>query len=373
MEICVVDDSRVVTAQVQHLMAEASLGNAVVFNAAEEALCWCLANKPPVVLADFSMPGLDGLEFLKCLKRNPGTAGTSVGIMSGWETTTLRKRAAEAGASGVISKPLDEDEFRAFMLMLKGAALEARAHLHSEVQAIAPEVLFPNPHGDLQTVRLSRLIHEASSTFPLGRVANRGLLRRVMWLLAETHCAQGQEPEVLDAALRRTLRLMTSRRPLEPMPSWAVADARRASARKALAGAALELVSAREPDALKCCAQMVFFSGECWDGSGGPLGMRGIAIPHSARVFSLARRFVDLADARPEPVRMSGDGGCRDILDAVQSASGHEFDPSLVRALEGIAQGALHAPTPGNSPSTGLASSVSHAPLLSSDNGLVRR
>ena len=72
--------------------------------AVEEARRW----RPDVVLADVSMPGLDGWQVCEALRADARTARTPVLIMTAWATPDLERRAKEGGAAGFLVKPFDE-------------------------------------------------------------------------------------------------------------------------------------------------------------------------------------------------------------------------------------------------------------------------
>lgn len=332
-DICVVDDSPVVTGQVLRLLKAVGLGDAKVFNESDTALQWCLEHTPPVVLLDYSMPQMDGLEFLRRLKQHPRAGSAAVAMMTGWETPSLRKRALEEGAVAVISKPFGGREFQDFVLALKASA-ERPVKLEAE-ESFPDHEAHWTVRDERNTFELSRLLHEFALCSPPLICSNRHILRRVALAMAP---ACGLSPEavgVLDAALRRKLRLSKS-------PLMAEADEHDRAALESrvaeLAQSALALLAAREDDALKVCAQMVVFGQERWDGSGTPLGTRGLAIPVASRLFSVANQFCMLVPpavfaASPVPVQL--------LLDVMEAGAGKEFDPSMVRVLRDVAPAVL--------------------------------
>ena len=331
--ICVVDDSPVVTTQVLRLLGAVGLVDAKVFNEPDTALQWCLANTPPVVLLDYSMPQMDGLEFLRRLKRHPQSACSVVAMMTGWETPLLRKRALEEGAVAVIAKPFGGREFQDFVLALKAAA-EGGVKFEAKAGSQELETQWPL-RDERNTFELSRLLHEFTLCNPPLICSNGSVLRKLVLSMARACDMEPVAVGVLDAALRRTLRLgMTPFTPDGDDLDREALDRRLGD----LARAALELLPAREDDALKMCAQMVVFGQERWDGSGWPLGSRGLAIPLAARVFSVANQFAllvspDLGADRPVPVNL--------LLDVMDAGAGKEFDPAMVRALRVVASAVL--------------------------------
>lgn len=64
------------------------------------------AFRPQVILTDFMMPGMDGVEFVRRLKRNEKTRSIPV-LMLTAEATGLGESAARAaGCDGFMPKPI---------------------------------------------------------------------------------------------------------------------------------------------------------------------------------------------------------------------------------------------------------------------------
>ncbi len=60
---------------------------------------------PDVVFMDINMPGVDGLEMVRYLRRDPLTAQLPVVIVSAEDQISAQKAAKEAGANYYIVKP----------------------------------------------------------------------------------------------------------------------------------------------------------------------------------------------------------------------------------------------------------------------------
>lgn len=109
MKTClVVDDSRVIRKVARRILEE--LG----FDVAEagdgmEAMAWCRTAMPEVILLDWNMPLMDGLEFLRELRKAPD-GGDPVVIFCTVENDLEHiVLALEAGADEYIMKPFDGD------------------------------------------------------------------------------------------------------------------------------------------------------------------------------------------------------------------------------------------------------------------------
>jgi excisionase family DNA binding protein len=83
---------------------------------------------PHAVLLDVYMPGIDGLEVCRRLKKNPATKDVQVYVVSGAFTSALEQKALEAGAVKCLPKPIDAKQVLSLMYPARGGELEARAH-----------------------------------------------------------------------------------------------------------------------------------------------------------------------------------------------------------------------------------------------------
>lgn len=77
---------------------------------------------PDLILLDILMPGLSGFDVCEALKSNPATQGIPVIFVTGTATEAEVQRAAQLGALGVYTKPLNPDQ----ILPAVASAIHAR-------------------------------------------------------------------------------------------------------------------------------------------------------------------------------------------------------------------------------------------------------
>jgi two-component system chemotaxis response regulator CheY len=102
----VVDDSRVIRKVSRRILEDlgfevAEAGDGV------EAMAWCGAVLPDVVLLDWQMPQMDGLEFLRRLRGLPGGDAPKVIFCTVENEIERIREALDAGADEFIMKPFD--------------------------------------------------------------------------------------------------------------------------------------------------------------------------------------------------------------------------------------------------------------------------
>ena len=109
MRTClVVDDSRVIRKVARRILDE------IGFEVAEaadglEALAWCRAAMPDAILLDWNMPAMNGIEFLRRLRGEPGGDGPVVVFCTVENDLAHIREALSAGANEYIMKPFDGD------------------------------------------------------------------------------------------------------------------------------------------------------------------------------------------------------------------------------------------------------------------------
>lgn len=118
----VVDDSKVIRKVARHILE--SMAFAVEEAAdGQEALTFCRVNRPDVILLDWNMPVMSGMEFLGAFNDlDFGQAERPRVVFCTTENSIDHIRAAiEAGADEYVMKPFDHDTLQ-MKLQLIGAA-----------------------------------------------------------------------------------------------------------------------------------------------------------------------------------------------------------------------------------------------------------
>ena len=72
MDIVIVDDAPITIALLKKLVAQLPECRPVAFTRAVEGLEWCAANDPDLVIVDYMMPEIDGIEFARRFRALPG-------------------------------------------------------------------------------------------------------------------------------------------------------------------------------------------------------------------------------------------------------------------------------------------------------------
>ena len=111
MKILVTDDSRVMRQIVIRTLRQAGYDDHHIIQAedGQEAFPMVGSEKPDLVLSDWNMPEMTGIECLEALR----ASGSQVpfGFVTSEGSPEMREKAANAGALFLIAKPFNEDTF----------------------------------------------------------------------------------------------------------------------------------------------------------------------------------------------------------------------------------------------------------------------
>jgi two-component system phosphate regulon response regulator PhoB len=176
-----------------------------VFGRGDSALAGIRSVPPDLVLLDLMLPGLDGLEICRMLKREARTAGIPLVMLTAKGEETDRIVGLELGADDYIPKPFSTREV---VLRIKAILRRQRADGdgYGERLEAGRLQLYPADHRlevDGHEVPLTatefRLLHFLMSR--VGRVQNRGQLLTEVWSYTE-----GVDSRTVDTHVRRLRR-----------------------------------------------------------------------------------------------------------------------------------------------------------------------
>lgn len=72
----------------------------------EEALQMIRANQPDLVVLDYMMPDMDGIDVCRAMRADPATAGIPVLMLTARTDLGIHEKALNAGATAFMNKPV---------------------------------------------------------------------------------------------------------------------------------------------------------------------------------------------------------------------------------------------------------------------------
>lgn len=108
LNVLVVDDSIIMRRNIKKYLT--CLGHNIIGEAKDgnEALLFCEEEKPNLITMDISMPGANGIEIIKKIKKL--NKYFSIIMITAYGHNKILKEALNAGAEGYILKPVSEDK-----------------------------------------------------------------------------------------------------------------------------------------------------------------------------------------------------------------------------------------------------------------------
>ncbi|MGH9804244.1 MAG: HD-GYP domain-containing protein [Candidatus Acidiferrales bacterium] len=154
--ILVVDDNSAVRELLAELLRVQGF-EAVTASDGEAALAEFSRRQPDLVLLDVVMPGLDGFEVCRRLKKDPEHRLTPVVLVTGLSATEDRVRGIEAGADDFLSKPVDRTELfaRVRSLLSLKAHTDELERAEAVLFALARSIEGKDPYTEGHCERLS--------------------------------------------------------------------------------------------------------------------------------------------------------------------------------------------------------------------------
>lgn len=117
--LLIVDDEETITFSLYQSFIHSKKDYEVVTAASgEEALEKIHENAFDLIVTDIMMPGIDGFELLKIVKKEYAT--TDVIIMTAYGSETYKERAMKYGAKAYVEKPFDMKDFKKIVMGILG-------------------------------------------------------------------------------------------------------------------------------------------------------------------------------------------------------------------------------------------------------------
>lgn len=175
-KIVVVDDEKMVTSAFKTLFKVEGIEGGVFFNSPIEALEYIKTNAPDLIISDYLMPEMKGLEFLQEAKKL--YPETSMILLTGYaDKENAIKAINEVGLYKYIEKPWDNDDL---MMNIKNGV--ERSHLLERLREKIKELEDAKKQLELYSNNLEKLVEERTHDLSEANQKLSGII---------AHCADG--------------------------------------------------------------------------------------------------------------------------------------------------------------------------------------
>ncbi len=108
--ILIVDDSRTVTHALKKLLEQAGY-NALIATDGEQGIRMAKQHKPNLIFMDLIMPGINGFQATRLIRRDALIKDIPIVIISGNEQAAEKFWGTRIGANGFLAKPITRKNF----------------------------------------------------------------------------------------------------------------------------------------------------------------------------------------------------------------------------------------------------------------------
>ncbi|AFZ26525.1 serine phosphatase RsbU, regulator of sigma subunit [Cylindrospermum stagnale PCC 7417] len=111
-QILVIDDDRSILILLKRMLEKQGY-DVVAASNGEEGIAQALFSQPALIICDWIMPGLNGLEVCHRIKNDPNLSTTFFILLTSLDSVADRVKGLDAGADDFISKPIEQNELQA--------------------------------------------------------------------------------------------------------------------------------------------------------------------------------------------------------------------------------------------------------------------
>ncbi|RFO98397.1 two-component system response regulator [Rhodoferax lacus] len=326
-QVLIVDDTEINLILFGALVKKLDDCRAQVFDDSRKALAWVTDNVPDLIIVDYMMPDLDGLEFIRLVRDMPGHKLVPILMITANDQKEIRYRALDLGANDFLTKPIDKVEFLARarnMLSLNQARKHMADHaswLSGEVRKATQEIV----KRERETVyRLAKAAEyrDPETGAHILRMANYSML-----IARELGLSVDDQQLILEAAPMHDIGKVGIADSILLKPGRLTAQEFDVMKQHAMFG--YELLHGSSSKLLQAAAEIAKGHHEKFDGSGYPNGIKGEAIPIFSRIVAVADVFDALTSERPYKKAWE----VETAVDFLNLGAGSHFDPACVKAF----------------------------------------
>ena len=289
--------------------------------------------RPDIVIMDVIMPGMNGFEVTKRMKEDPVTSHIPVIIVTSLTDKASKVKGLEHGASELLSKPVDETEFRVrvknllrvkkyedYLLehgrILEGEVMSKSAQLEKAFEKIRS--------GYVETVYRLTLAAEYRDK------ETGGHIRRIS-LYSQLLARYLGLPEV-------TVESIFFSSPMHDVGKIGIPDAillkngphtmEESEIMKTHTLIGADILRNSDSEILKTAEEIALNHHERWNGTGYPQALKGEDIPISGRIVNIVDIYDALRSKRPYKTAFSHPVACQIIAQEKE-----RFDPVVYKAF----------------------------------------
>lgn len=291
------------------------------------AMAWVGANQPDLILVDYVMKGMTGLEVVQHVRQISSLESVPIVVVTSTEERNVRYQALESGATDFITKPIDPYECSVRCRNILSLRMHQKIILN---RSLFLEKAIADATEQIRQRELETLLKLAKAGEHRDRETGNHIMRMAKYsrLIAEALDLTREQCDLLEVAapmhdigkvgIPDHVLLKPGKLSVEEL------DIMRTHAR-----IGHQILQHSPSKYLSLGAEIALGHHERYDGSGYPDGLKGEAIPLESRIVAVADVYDALTSPRPYKNAWSGEEGLAHLI----ANKGTHFDPDCVDAF----------------------------------------
>lgn len=326
--VVVIDDeftSRVILERIAHSIQKDIVVK--TFGDPLTAMSWIRDNHPDLILVDYMMEGMNGLEAVKQMRTIASLEGVPIVVVTSIEDRDIRYQALEAGASDFVNKPIDPNECRIrcrnmlYLRLQQKIILQRSYSLEQQISDATQKILAREQETLLRLAKAGEFRDTDTGNHVLRMAKYSQLIAAKLGLSAERcQLIELAAPMHDIGKIGIPDHILLKPGKLDPSEM----DIMRTHPQ-----IGYQILQGSPSKYLSLGAEIALAHHEKFDGSGYPNGTQGENIPIEARIVAVADVFDALTSERPYKKKWTNEAA----LEFLHTNSGSHFDPTCVAAF----------------------------------------
>ena len=298
--------------------------NVITLSSGTEGLKWLSENKVDLIITDYSMPEMNGVEFIQKIRSLVDCEFVPIIMITVVSDLTVSHQALKSGATAFLKRPIDEIECETTcnnLLKLQ----EQNQVINDKADWLARSINIATQQIEFREKSTLQHIGYISSYRIQGEPSNFTRLSKLVYLIAsgmgltERECRDLEYSSPLHDAGMINL-------PDNIIHNNAELNDAELQEIKTHTIVGNTLLSENNSRYFRVGAEIALYHHEKFDGTGYPFGLKGINISLNARIISICSVFEALMSYRSYREAWS----FKDAISYIRDESGKSFDPGCV-------------------------------------------
>ena len=293
----------------------------------EAALQWLNGNPAALIVTDYKMPGLDGVEFIKEVRKTISGEHVPIMMITVVSEKAVRYEALDAGATAFLTRPIDKIECRTscrnlLQLHEQHLIIQDRADWLAQRVSIATEQILQREQETILRLAKAGEYRDGETGNHIIRMAKYAREIAEQLGLTAQECADLEQAAAMHDIGKIGIPDSILLKPGKfEKDEWEVMQSHTAIGYAILSGS--------QSKYMQMGAIIALSHHERFDGQGYPNRLKGTDIPLIARIVSVADVFDALVSARPYKTAWP----VEKAIDFLKQQAGTQFDPQCVDAF----------------------------------------